>query len=407
VAARIIGRLKARQVTNAKPPNGKQWAVIPDGGNLYLQATRGEQGHISRSWLFKYEIDGERHELGLGPLHTVGLAEARDKARELRRQLLDGIDPLTERRKQQQARIAERAKAVTFKQVAEMYLGLHLESFKNPKHRAQWRSTLATYVYPKIGQMTVADVGPADVLRVVEPIWNTKRETASRVRQRVERILDYAATREFRSGDNPAAHVTESLPKGGNGKGHYAALPYAEVPAFMAELRARDSVSARALEFTTLTAARTAETIGAKWDEFDLKAHVWTVPADRMKARKEHRVPLCARSMEILQSLPRYGMRPFALSNMAMAELLKGMRPGVTVHGFRSSFRDWAAERTSYPNHVVEQALAHTIGDKVEAAYRRGDLFAKRQKLMDEWARYCSKPAPVTAANVVPIGAHA
>jgi integrase len=175
----------------------------------------------------------------------------------------------------------------------------------------------------------------------------------------------------------------------------------------MAELRARDSVSARALEFTTLAAARTAETIGAKWDEFDLKAQVWTVPADRMKARKEHRVPICARAVEILQDLPRLGTRPFPLSNMAMAELVKGMRPGITVHGFRSSFRDWAAERTSYPNHVVEQALAHTISDKVEAAYRRGDLFAKRRKLMDEWARYCSKPAPVTAANVVPIGVRA
>jgi integrase len=405
MAARIVGKLNARQVTNAKPPNGKQWAVIPDGGNLYLQATRGKQGHISRSWLFKYEIAGKRHELGLGPTHTIGLAKAREKARELREQLLDGLDPLTERRKQQQVSLAEKAKSVTFKQVAEMYLGLHLDSFKNPKHRAQWRSTLATYVYPKIGRMTVAEVGPADVLRVVEPIWNTKRETASRVRQRVERILDYASTRGFRSGDNPAAHVTESLPKGGNGKGHHAALHYAELPTFMAELGARDSVSARALEFTILTAARTAETIRADADEFDLEAQVWTVPADRMKARKEHRVPLCARAVEILQSLPRHGTRPFTLSNMAMAELLKGMRPGVTVHGFRSSFRDWAAEMTNYANHVVEQALAHTIGDKVEAAYRRGDLFVKRRKLMDDWARYCSKPAAAAAgSNVVAIG---
>src|SRR5262245_55930133 len=366
--ARIVGRLIGRQVANAKPKRGKDWAVIPDGGNLYLQCTRGKEGHISRSWLFKYEIAGKRHEIGLGPLHTIGLAEARDRARDLRKQLLEGVDPLMERRKQRQALLAERAKTVTFKQVAEQYLDLHLGSFKNAKHRAQWRSTLETYVYPKIGHITVADIGPADVLRVVEPIWTVKRETASRVRQRIERILDYATTRELRSGDNPAAHVAESLPKGANGKGHHAALPYVDIPSFMAELRGRVSLSARALEFTILTAARTGETIGAQWSEVDLKAKIWTIPAERMKTQKAHRVPLCERAVEILRGLDQRAEKVFALSNMAMAELLKGMRPDVTVHGTaRSSFMDWAHERTAFPKVVIdgvrERHVDHDLGE--------------------------------------------
>jgi integrase len=407
--ARIVGRLKGRQVANAKPKPGKAWVVIPDGGNLYLQATRGNEGNISRSWLFKYEIAGRRHELGLGALHTVGLADARVKAKALRQQLLDGVDPLLERRKQRQALIAERAKAVTFRDVANAYLDLHLDSFKNAKHRYQWRATLETYVYPKIGHMTVADIGPADVLRCIEPIWNTKRETASRVRQRIKKILDYAAEREFRSGDNPAANIT-SLPKGDNGRGHHAALPYADLPAFMAQLRARDSLSARALEFTVITCARTGETIGAEWSEFDLKARTWTVPAERMKARKEHRVPLSDRALEILRGLERDGEKPFALSSAAMAELLKGMRPGVTVHGMRSTFMDWSHEQTAFPKVVIDMVLAHTVSDKVEAAYRRGDLFEKRRKLMDAWAKFAAtKPVArvVEGSNVVNIGARA
>jgi integrase len=402
--AHIVGRLKARQVANAKPPRGKEWAVIPDGGNLYLQATRGMEGHIRRSWLFKYELAGKRHELGLGPLHTISLAKARDKARALREQLLGGVDPLIERRKQRQELIAEQAKAVTFKDVAEAYLNFHLDSFRNPKHRQQWRNTLAQYAYPRLGHMTVAEIGPADVLHCIEPIWITKRETASRVRQRIERVLDYATAHQYRTGDNPAAHVTESLPKTKNGKGHHAALPYADLPAFMAELRARDSLSARALEFTVLCAARTNETIGgATWDEIDLKARVWSISAERMKAGKPHKVPLCERAVEILRGLDQR-KKLFPLSNMGMAMLLKGMRPGITVHGFRSTFRDWAAERTSYPNHVVEMALAHAIGDKVEAAYRRGDLYGKRQRLMADWGRFCaSRPAVENANIVVPL----
>jgi integrase len=397
--ARIVGRLKARQVANAKPPKGKDRIDISDGGNLLLQCSRGKEGHIRRSWVFKYEIAGRRHELGLGPTHTVGLAEARDEARTLRQLLLKGIDPLAERRKQQQALMAERAKAVTFRQVAEDYLTLHLDSFQNAKHRQQWRNTLTQYVFPKIGVMTVADIGPADVLRCIEPIWNTKQETASRVRQRIRKVFDYAAERELRTGENPAASIT-SLPKAKNGKGHHAALPYADLPAFMAELRERDSISARALEFTILTAARSGETLGARQAELDLEARTWTVPAARMKAGKEHRVPLAPRALEILRE--RIGDRVFPIGPLPMGRLLRVMRPGFTTHGFRSTFVDWCHEQTAFPKVVIDMALAHTVGNKVEAAYRRGDLFAKRTKLMAAWADYCARPASA-GATVTPL----
>jgi integrase len=366
-----------------------------DGRGLYLQVT--ENG---RSWVYRFTMNGRQRYMGLGPAADVSLAEAREKALGARKLRLDGIDPLEERQRQKQAAIIERAKAVTFKNVAEAYLELHLDGFRNPKHKQQWRNTLATYAYPKLGNMTVADIGPADVLRCIEPHWNTKRETASRVRQRIERILDYATSRQYRTGDNPAAHVVESLPKG-KVRGHHAALPYADIPAFMAELRTRKSLSALALEFTILTCARSGETLGATWDEVDLQTRTWTVPSSRMKSGREHKVPLCNRAVEILQSLDQRSERVFPRSPMAMPELLKTMRPGITVHGFRSSFRDWAAETTNFPNHVVEMALAHTIGDRVERAYRRGDLFVKRVKLMESWALYCEK-APISA-TVIPL----
>jgi integrase len=372
-----------------------------DGRGLYLQCTAGADGSINRSWVYRYVMNGRQRYMGLGPTADVCLAEAREKASAARKLRLEEKDPLLERQRRKQALILEQARTITFKDVAEAYLELHLNSFRNPKHRQQWRNTLASYVFPKIGNMIVADIGPADVLRCIEPIWNTKRETASRVRQRVERILDYATTRQYRTGDNPAAHVTESLPKTKNGKGHHAALPYAEIPKFMAELRGRNSLSAQALEFTILTAARTGEVIGATRDEIDLKARLWTVPASRMKAQKEHRVPLCDRAVEILQELDQRRKQLFPLSNMAMAELLKGMRPGVTVHGFRSTFMDWAHEVTGFPKVVVDKALAHTVSDKVEAAYRRGDLFTKRTKLMAAWAEFCGK-TPVSH-TVIPL----
>jgi integrase len=407
---RTVGRLTPKQVQHAKPKNDRRVALLADGGNLYLQCTRGKDDAVSRSWVFRYELDGARREMGLGPLHTLGLSDARDKAKSLRQQLLDAIDPLEAKRQAKMARLAEQAKTVTFKNCAEMYLKSHQDEWKNAKHRAQWTSTLETYVYPIMGDLSVSDIDTNLVIKIVEPIWKRIPETASRVRGRIEAVLGYATVRAFRTGDNPArwrGHLAEVL-CGRSEVEHHAALPYAEMPAFMAKLHDRQSTSGRALEFTILTAVRTSEAVGATWSEIDIKAKTWTIPASRMKAGKEHKVPLSDRVIAILKGLPRHGDQVFAgadnrpLSNMAMLQLLRGMRPGLTVHGFRSAFRDWSAEMTSYPNHVVEKALAHAVADKVEAAYRRGDLFEKRRKLMAAWSEYCAKPLPA-GATVTPL----
>jgi integrase len=403
-------RLTARQAMTAKPDAGRRAAMLPDGGNLYLQATIGKNGTVRRSWVFRYELDQRRHDLGLGSLDTLNLVEARERARGLRQQILDGLDPFAARRqakKERLAKLAAEARAMTFKQCADECIKSHADGWKNAKHAAQWVSTLQTYAYPVLGDLAVDDIATAHVVRVLQPIWKDKPETASRVRGRIEKVLGWATVRGFRSGDNPArwrGHLQELFAAKSKVRPveHHAALPYTDVPAFMAELRGRNSLSARALEFTVLAAVRTGETIGATWDEIDFAAKTWTIPAGRMKAAKPHRVPLSDRAAEILASLPREGEHIFPLSNMAMLELLRGMRPGTTVHGFRSSFRDWAAERTSYPNHVAEAALAHTIGDKVEKAYRRGDLFAKRGRLMSDWALWCARPVP-TGATVTSI----
>jgi len=403
--AERIGRLKQKQIEHARPDKGRRVILISDGGNLYLQATIAKDGAaVNRSWLFRYEMDGERHDMGLGPLHTLGLADARQRALELRQQIKRGLDPLDERKEAKAARLAnkaQQAKAVTFKQCAEMYLDVHADRWKNPKHRAQWRSTLETYAYPVIGDLAVADIEEPHLLKILQPIWKRIPETASRLRARIENVLGYATASRFRHGDNPArwrGHLKTLLGGAQKDVEHHAALPFLEAPAFMAELRNRKSTSARALEFLILTASRTNEVIGATWDnEIDLKTKTWTIPAGRMKAGVEHRVPLCDRAVEILKALPHRGVHVFAgadgkpLSNMALLQMLRGLRPGLTVHGFRSSFRDWAAERTNYPNHVAEMALAHKISDKVEAAYRRGELLAKRTKMMTEWSRFLAK----------------
>jgi integrase len=412
---RTVGRLTSLGVRNAKPPKGRDAVMLADGGCLYLQCTRGEGDHIRRSWIFRYELDFERHEIGLGGIDTRGLKEAREEAKRLRLLLLQGIDPLEakrddiERRRQERLqRAAELAKRKTFAECAATFLAKHADGWKNAKHRAQWKSTLETYANPVIGDLFVADIATPHIVKLLEPIWNTKRETARRVLNRVERVLNYAKASGYRTGDNPAkwtGHLKDLLPSNGKTVEHHAALPYSEIPQFMAELRERDSLSARALELCILTASRTSEVIGdgASWDEFDLKGKTWLIGAERMKAGKEHKVPLCDRAVEILRGLGARGdkAKVFPLSNMAMLELLRGMRPGHTVHGFRSTFRDWAAETTAYPNHVVEQALAHAIGDKVEAAYRRGDLFKKRVRLMQQWADYCAKPAAALADDTL------
>ena len=415
--SREPNRLTARQVSNAKPKRGLDAVLLADGGNLYLQVTRGQNDHVRRSWLFRYELNSRRREMGLGPTHTRSLKDAREEAKRLRQLLLDGIDPLEYRRKDIESRAVESAKNKTFSEVAAAYLSTHRNDWKNPKHAAQWENSL-TKDTKAIANLPIAAIDTSHVLEVLEPIWRKKPETASRTRGRIERVLAFAIVAKYRKREdgNPArwdGHLEELLgskakaqaaKRERTGKsGHHPALPYKDAPEFMAQLRRLDSLSARALEFTILTAARTNETLGAKWSEFNLEERIWTVPADRMKMGKEHRVPLCDRAVAILKALPRDGNRVFALSDMAMLQCLRGLRPGLTVHGFRSSLMDWSHEMTAFPKVVIDQALAHSIGDKVEASYRRGDLFEKRQRLMEAWGDYCSSKPIGTGATVTPM----
>jgi integrase len=398
-------RLTARQVANAKPGKGRKAAMLSDGGNLFLQLTTGNDSRIRRSWIFKYELDGTRHEMGLGPCADVSLSEARGKARERRKELLDGVDPLAIKHQQQQQRRFETAKAVSFAQCAEAYLEAHEAGWSNAKHRDQWRATL-TKQCRALSDIPVKDIDTDCVLRILTPLWSTIPVTAGRIRNRIERVLAWAKSRGLRDGDNPARwkdHLSLMLvsPKKVRKVKHHSALPFAELPLFVQELRQKNLLSARALEFTILCATRTSETIDAVRSEFDLDSKVWIIPAARMKGgRREHRIPLSNRAIEILQQCP--GDKPFAaMHHQTMWELVNRLRPGLTAHGFRSSFADWAAETTNFPNHVVEMALAHSIGNAVEASYRRGDLFEKRKRLMQAWADFCGRPA--TGATVTPM----
>jgi integrase len=390
-------RLSSRTV-ETKTKRGR----YADGGGLFLQVSKWG----TKAWIFRYERGGRERHMGLGPVHTLSLADARERARECRRRLLDGHDPI-ETRKAERARIrAEAARVVVFRVCAEQYHEAQRAGWRSAKHGRQWKITLETYAYPVLGDLPVASIDTALVVKCLEPIWRVKSQTAKRVRGRIESVLNFATVSGFRQGDNPArwrGHLDNMLPASAKVRAvkHYAALPYAELPEFMRALRGCEGLGARALEIAILTALRTGEIVGGRWPEFDLAAKVWSIPAGRMKATREHRVPLSARVLEILAGLPRVGPYVFGtkpLSINAMLNTLRGMgRSDVTVHGFRSTFRDWAAETTAYPNHVVEMALAHAIGDQVEAAYRRGDLFEKRRRLMAEWARYCGRPAGVSA----------
>jgi integrase len=403
---------------NAKPLSVKAvaqidkpgWHAVGDGA--YLQFSK--KG--TRSWLFRYKHNGKARAMGLGPFGLVSLAEAREKARQARKLLLDGIDPLDAKAAKLRQAALEAAKAVTFKQAAERYIKSHAAGWRNPKHKAQWSATLATYAYPVFGNLAVADVDTTLVLKALEPIWATKPETASRVRGRIESVLDWAKVQGLREGENPArwrGHLDQALPARSKVRKveHHAALPYVELPAFMIDLRKREGVAARALEFAILTAARTGEVLGATWDEIDFDNRLWTIPAERMKGKRDHRVPLSDRAVELLNGMPRAEGNPYVfpgaregmpLSNMALLMMLRRMnRDDLTAHGFRSTFRDWAAETTDYPGELVEMALAHTVSSKTEAAYRRGDMLDKRRRLMDDWAGYCaSEPRQ---GNVVPL----
>jgi integrase len=374
-------------------------------------------------------INGKSAEIGLGPAagpDAITLANARIEATKLRLQVKSGIDPLAERRRDAANVLADAQASVvagiTLKAVAEAHIAANEDAWRNSKHRQQWTNTLSTYVYPLIGDLPVAQVDTAHVLSVLEPIWKAKPETASRVRGRLETILDAAKVRGYRQGENPArwrGHLDNVLPRVSKVKdarnlslgrsGHHAAMPYADVPAFLIQLRQREAVAALALEFAILTAARSGEVLGATWAEVDLPSKIWIVPAVRMKAHREHRVPLAPRAIEILETVSDLGGEYLftgstgdRLSNMALAMLLRRMGIKVTAHGFRSSFRDWAAECTAFPFEVAEMALAHTISNKVEAAYRRGDLFEKRRRLMVDWAAFCETGA-ATGNNVSPI----
>ncbi len=369
----------------------------------------------ARSWVLRVVVGNRRRDMGLGGYPDVPLAQAREKAREARELIRQGVDPIERQRALLSAMKAAAAAALTFDQCCDAYIAAHEAGWKNAKHGQQWRNTLKAYASPVMGALMVRDVALPHVLAVLEPIWRTKTETASRLRSRVELVLDWATARGYRDGLNPArwrGHLDKLLPAPGRvaKSDHHAALPVAEVGAMMRRLRAADGTGARALEFAILTAARSGEVRGATWPEIDLDAKVWTVPAERMKAGKEHRVPLSDAAVALLESLPREkgidyvfpAPRGGQLSDMTLTAVLRRLEVPAVPHGFRSTFRDWAAERTNYPREAAEMALAHTIGDKVEAAYRRGDLFEKRRLMMADWATFCAKPEG--KASVIPMG---
>jgi integrase len=404
------GKLTALKVAKVEAPG-----YYGDGGGLFLQVSK----YGSKNWTYRFRTSGRLREMGLGSVDTYSLAEARERARACRKLRDEGKDPIEERNAARLQAKLEAAKAMTFEQCAERYIAAHKAGWRNPKHAAQWPSTLATYVNGIFGGLPVQAIDTALVMKAIEPIWNDKPETASRVRGRIESILDWAAARGYRQGENPArwrGHLDKLLPKKTKVRPveHHAALPYAEIVDFMGELRQQEGVAARALEFAILTAARTGEVIGARWDELDLAERLWTIPAERMKAGKEHRVPLSDKALTIVEQMAemRHGDFVFLggrtgrpISNMAMTMTLRRMGRGdLTVHGFRSSFRDWAAERSTFPTEVAEMALAHTVSDKVEAAYRRGDLFQKRRQMMDAWARFCTT-RPAAGGRVVSFAA--
>jgi integrase len=383
-----------------------------DGDGLYLQA--GRTG--SKSWIYRFTRHGKQHYLGLGSAKAISLKEARELAAQARNLCAKGIDPLAHRREQRATSRLAAVRGMTFKQCADRLIDAHEGAWRNPKHRQQWRNTMATYAYPIIGDLPVADIDTGLVVKVLQPIWTAKPPTAGRLRGRIENVLDWATVAGYRQGDNPArwrGHLVHLLanPSKVRKVRHHAALPYREIPTFVHALRGRQGISARCLEFTILTAARTAETIRATWGEINWDVKVWTVPAARMKAGKEHRVPLSPRALEIIHDLNqrRESEHLFpgqkvgrGLSNMAMLKTLAVMGHGdLTTHGFRSSFRDWAAECTNFPSEVVEMALAHAVSNRVEAAYRRGDLFEKRVKLMEAWAAYCERTQATN--SVVPL----
>ena len=365
----------------------------------------------AKTWILRVMVGGKRADMGLGGFPAVSLADARAAGKDLRQQIASGGDPVAERHAQR----AERATAQTFAQAAEAYITAHAPGWKNAKHAAQWRSTLDTYAMPVLGSLLARQIELRHILAVLSPIWETKTETASRVRSRLELVLDWATAHGQRVGLNPArwrGHLDKLLPKPSKvaKTKHHAALPVSELGAFVSRLRQQSGMGPLALEFAILTAARSGEVRGATWSEIDLKAGVWAIPGERMKAGRDHRVPLSGAALALLAGLPRMvgsdlvfqAPRGGPLSDMTLSAVLRRMEVAAVPHGFRSTFRDWVAERTAYPGDLAEMALAHAIGDKVEAAYRRGDMFEKRRRMMEEWASFCATVAG-SGAEVVPL----
>jgi len=399
VVTRTLNRLSALKVARAKQPG-----MYADGGGLYLRVAEGG----SKQWVFRYAVGTRDRDMGLGPVHTLTLPEAREKAREARLLRLEGIDPIEAKGARMAALKAADARAMTFKQCAEGFIRDNEASWTSARHRQEWVGSLVRLVYPTLGSLPVAAIDTPLVLKVLKPIWEKTPETASRVRGRIENVLGWATVHHYRAGDNPARwgglleHALPARSKIAKVE-HHAALPYAEIGAFVAKLQQDSGVAAGCLQFITLTAARLDEARSATWDEIDLPNRIWIVPARRMKADKEHRVPLSAGAVVILKQ-----MQEIRQSDYVFPGRLEGRPIGdntiwrlakeaagsdITIHGLRSSFRDWAAERTSFPREVAEMALAHAIPNAVEAAYRRGDLFEKRRRLMDAWAEFCAKPS--------------
>ncbi len=422
--ARTMNKLTAKEVEKKTAPG-----LYGDGGGLTLQITKAGV----KSWLYRYMINGKAYGMGLGPAHTITLADARQKAAEARKLVIEGINPLEAKRQRKLDAEMVKARLMTFDQCADTYIEAHRASWRNAKHADQWTNTIATYVSPLIGPMPVAQIDTAMVVKVLtqpddmgQQFWQSKNETASRVRGRIESILGWATTSGFRSGDNPARwkghleNLLATISRAQRIKNH-PSLEWTRMGAFVHDLRQRDGVAARAVEFTILTAARSGEVRGACWSEIDLAAKVWTIPASRMKAKREHEVPLSDAALALIKSMPKIdgtdlifpGTKGQALSDMSMTAVIRRMNGAppkwvdkdgktITIHGFRSSFRMWAAESTNYPREVAEHALAHQLPDAVERAYQRGTQFAKRAAMMNEWARFCGTVRS-DGGEVVPI----
>lgn len=406
---RIVGRIKPPVAEKTTAKLAKEPGMHAVGGvpGLYLRVS---DPPTARSWIIRYSFDGRRRDMGLGSYGEMTLEEAREAAREKRKLIRQGIDPLDDRRSARIANRLARLKALTFDECAEAFLHDNEAGWKSSKHAQQWRNTLKTYASPIVGALPVKEIDVALVLQILRPIWGVKTETASRVRSRVEQILDWAAVNGYRDRnvENPArwrGNLDKALPRRSKVQKveHHAALPYVEIAPFMVELRKVEGMGARALEFAILTACRSGEVRGATWSEIDFGARMWVIPPTRMKAGREHRVPLSDAAIALLEKIPRFGesgiifqgMRGGQLSDATMTATLKRMgRSDLTGHGFRSTFRDWAAEQTAYPHEVCEMALAHVVSDKTEKAYRRGDLFQKRVGIMRDWAAYCNDTKP-------------